>query len=71
MKRTIAAAVIASMASIGGAAFAKAPLPLPVRGTITSVNGSMLAIAENSGAKLSLTLAPDTKVIDVIPASLS
>jgi hypothetical protein len=71
MKRTIAFGFIASMTIIGGAALAKASPPLPVRGTITAVNGSVLAITETSGANISLTLAPGATVIDVIRASLS
>jgi hypothetical protein len=71
MKRTIALGLIASMTGIGGAAFAKAPSPLPVRGTITSVNGSTLAITETSGANVSLTLAPGAMVVDVVQTSLS
>jgi hypothetical protein len=71
MQRTIAVVLVASLAGIGGAAFAKAPPPLPIRGTITSVNGSTLAITETAGANVSLTLMPGAMVIDVIPASLS
>jgi hypothetical protein len=71
MKRTIALGLIASMTVIGGAAFAKSPPPLPIRGTITSASGSTLAITETSGANVSVSLAPGAKVTDVIPGSLS
>lgn len=76
MKRTIALGLIASMTIAGGVAFAgtafaKAPPPLPVRGTITSVTGSMLAITETSGANVSVSLAPGATVTDVIPGSLA
>jgi hypothetical protein len=71
MKSTIALGLIASMTVIGGAAFAKAPPVLPIRGTITSMTGSTLAITETSGANVSLTLAPGATVTEVIPGSLS
>jgi hypothetical protein len=69
MKRIVALGLIASMT--GGAAFAKGPSLLPVRGTIAAVNGSTFAVTETSGARLSLTLAPNAIVIDVLPTSLS
>jgi hypothetical protein len=75
MKRRIALGLIALTASLGGAgvsaASAKAPPPLPIRGTITAVSGSTFAVTETSGARLSLVLSPGAKVIDIIPASLS
>jgi hypothetical protein len=70
MKRTIVIGFVASMLSIG-AALAKMPLPLPMRGTITSVNGLTFSVTETSGSEVSLTLPPDMKVIEVVPASLS
>jgi hypothetical protein len=73
--RRIALGLIALTAALGGAGFsmasAKSPPPLPVRGTITAVSGSTLAVTESSGASLSVVLSPDAKVIDIIPASLS
>jgi hypothetical protein len=71
MQRIIFNGLTASMIIFGGAVFAKSPPPLPVRGTITSVNGSTLAITEVSGAEVSVTVAPNATVTDVIPGSLS
>lgn len=75
MKRRMVFGLIVLTAGLCGAGFsmasAKAPPPLPVRGTITAVNGSMLAVMERSGARLSVVLSPGAKVIDIIPASLS
>jgi hypothetical protein len=70
MKKIIASGLIASITAMGGIAFAKAP-SLPVRGTISSLSGSTLAITETDGTKLSLTLAPNATVTDVIPGSLA
>jgi hypothetical protein len=70
MKKTIALGLIAST-TIGGIALATTAPRFPIRGTISAVNGSTLAITEVTGAKVSLTLAPDAKVTDVIPGSLS
>jgi hypothetical protein len=69
VKRTIALGLIVSI-TICGIALAKAPPSLPIRATISAVNGSTLVITETSGAKVSLVLAPDVKVTDVIPGSL-
>jgi hypothetical protein len=71
MKKAIALGLIASMTLIGDAAFAKVPPPLPMRGTITSVSGSTLAITETSGANVSVSLAPGATITDVIPGSIS
>jgi hypothetical protein len=70
MKAVTAVGLSASLVG-AGAAFAAAPMPLPVRGTITSVNGSALAVTETSGANVSVTLLPGAKVIEIIPSSLS
>jgi hypothetical protein len=70
VKKIIVSGLIASLTVIGGVAFAKAP-PLPIRGTISAVNGSTLSITETSGANISLTLAAGATVTDVLPASLA
>ncbi len=71
MKKTIALGLLTFMTSIAGGAIADAPPLMPVRGTITNVNGSTITVTETSGAKLTLTLAPAAKIVEVLPASLS
>jgi hypothetical protein len=70
VKKIIVSGLVASLTVLGGVAFAKAP-PLPIRGTISAVNGSTLSITETSGANISLTLAAGATVTDVLPASLA
>jgi hypothetical protein len=71
MKKIFHPALAASMALLGGIAVAAPAAPLPVRGTITAVNGSTLAITETSGAKVSVQLAPNAAVVDLLPSSLA
>jgi hypothetical protein len=61
---------VLAITAIAGSAAAAAP-PLPVRGTITAITGNSLTITETSGATASIALAPDAKVIEVLPASLA
>ena len=70
MKKIFYPALAAATALLGGIAFA-ASAPMPVRGTITAVNGSTLAITEPSGAKVSVQLAANATVVDLLPSSLS
>lgn len=70
MKKTFYPALAVATALLGGIACA-APAPLPVRGTITAVKGSTLAITEPSGAKVSVQLAANAKVIEILPSSLT
>jgi hypothetical protein len=70
MKMIISSALTASMIALGGIAMA-ASSPLPIRGTIDAVNGSMLSVTEASGTKVSVTLAPSATITDVIPGSLA
>lgn len=70
MKTIIYPALTVSMIALGGAAMA-ASTPLPIRGTIDAVNGSVLSVTEASGAKISITVTPDATITDVIPGSLS
>jgi hypothetical protein len=53
-----------------GAAAAQAA-PLPVRGTISSVNGTTLQITETSGQEISVKLAPNAQISEVVPGSLA
>jgi hypothetical protein len=68
VKKIIASGLIAAVAGI---ATAQAAPPLPIRGTITSVNGAVLQIAETSGATVSVTLASGASVTDIVPSSLA
>jgi hypothetical protein len=70
VKKIFYPAFAAATALLGGIACA-ASTPMPVRGTITAVNGSTLAITEPSGAKVSVNLAPKATVVDILPSSLS
>lgn len=68
MKAIIFPALTACLIALGGAAMAA---PLPVRGTIDAVNGAVLSVTETSGAKVSVTLAPNATITEVIPGSLA
>ena len=70
MKTISSTALTLSLIALGGAAMAATP-PLPIRGTIDAVNGSVLSVTESSGAQISVTLAPNATVTEVIPSSLS
>jgi hypothetical protein len=70
MKKGVAVGLAVSMMALGVAAANASPL-LPVRGTVTSLSGTTLVVAQNTGASLSLTLPAGTKVIEIIPSSLS
>lgn len=70
MKTMIPSVLTASMIALGGAAMAATP-PLPIRGTIDTVNGSVLSVTEISGAKISVTLAANAVITDVVPSSLA
>ncbi|HYP63954.1 MAG TPA: hypothetical protein VEQ16_08705 [Acidocella sp.] len=70
MKTILFPVLTASAIALGGVAMAVPP-SLPVRGTINAVNGSALSVTENAGAKISVTLAPNATITEVIPSSLS
>jgi hypothetical protein len=70
MKKTIAVGLAVSMIGLGAVA-AKASPQLPVRGTITSLSGTTLVVAQASGASVSLTMPAGTKVIEILPSSLA
>jgi hypothetical protein len=70
IKSSIAIGLAVSMIGFGAVAATASPL-LPVRGTVKSLNGSTLVVAENTGASLTLTLPAGTKVIEIVPSSLS
>lgn len=70
MKKIFYPALAAATALLGGIACA-ASTPMPVRGTITAVNGSTLAITEPSGAKVSVKLAANATITDLLPSSLN
>ena len=71
MKKILYPTLAAVTALLGGIACAAPATPMPVRGTITTVNGSTLTITELSGATVSVTLAPNAKVVDILPSSLA
>lgn len=71
MKKLALAGIVTAMALFGATAFAAEAAPVPVRGTISAVNGAVLKITETTGKQILLSLAPGAKVIDVLPAPLS
>ena len=52
------------------AAPARAQQTARIRGTITAVNGQTLDVAARSGEKVSVTMAPDTRIMAILPAKL-
>ena len=72
MKKTFYPTLAMATVLLGGIAGAAPAAPMmPVRGTIAAVNGSTLTITELSGANISVTLAPNAKVVELLRSSLA
>ena len=71
MKKIFYPGLAAATALLGGIACAAPATPMPVRGTITAVSGSTLAITEPSGTKVSVKLVANAKVVEILPSSLA
>src|SRR5580658_4364653 len=70
--RSLNLAVVSAFAAFAvTSAFAQAPAPIRLRGTIDSVNGSTLNVTARDGAKATVKLAENATVVGVAKASLS
>lgn len=60
-----------AVACFGGLSEAQQSAPLRVRGTLTQIKGDDLTVKSADGKILTITLAPDAAVTEIVPAKLS